>query len=189
MDPDGLAGVGSESTRVSLQARRVLVELKPTPKRAGSELDAVRAEGVRARCADESRRVDAAVISGRAQGPSVPIRAALKGIGPAGAGLPSSALRQCRRKLAAYWPLRHAPAPVGCGALPRLARFACRKDTDGLGGGRSVRQITRLKSHQARRVLVDVNPPQSERHRGSMRSARRAFARTAPMVLDARMQR
>ena len=78
MDPDGLVGVGRESTRVSLQARRVLVDLNPTPKRAGSELDAVRRKGMLARRADDSRRVDAAVSSGRAQGPSVSIRAALR---------------------------------------------------------------------------------------------------------------
>ena len=51
----------------SHQARRVLVELNPTLKRVGSELDAVRAEGVRARRADASRRAAAAVMSGRAQ--------------------------------------------------------------------------------------------------------------------------
>ena len=67
MDPDGLGGVGCESTRVSLQARRVLVELNPIPKRVGSELDAVRRKGMLARRANASRRAAAAVNSGRAQ--------------------------------------------------------------------------------------------------------------------------
>jgi hypothetical protein len=78
-----------------------------------------------------------------------------QGCGPADAGLSSSALRQCRRKLAASRPLRHAPAPVDCGALPRLARFARRMDPDGLVG--VGRESTRV-SLQARRVLVDQNP-------------------------------
>jgi hypothetical protein len=63
------------------QAQRVLFDLKPTPKRAVSELDAVRMKGMLARRADESRRVAGAVISGRAQAcgsPSVSIRAALR---------------------------------------------------------------------------------------------------------------
>ena len=68
MDPDGLVGVGRESTRVSLQARRVVVDLNPSPKRAASEIDVARAMGsVQTGRADESRRVAAAVISGRAQ--------------------------------------------------------------------------------------------------------------------------
>jgi hypothetical protein len=41
MDPDGLGG----STRIWLQAQRVLVDLNPTPKRAASEIDVARAMG------------------------------------------------------------------------------------------------------------------------------------------------
>ena len=47
MDSDGLGEEKDlrESTRVSLQAQRVLVDLNPTPKRAGSEIDVARAMG------------------------------------------------------------------------------------------------------------------------------------------------
>jgi hypothetical protein len=53
MDPDGLVGVGRESTRVSLQAQRVGVDLNPSPKRAASEIGAVRAERAVAKRADD----------------------------------------------------------------------------------------------------------------------------------------
>ncbi len=99
------------------------------------------------------------------RGPSVSIRAALKGIGPADAGLPSSRSAGAgpnSRPLAAQTVCRLLSAAERCLGLPQFAR---RMDPDGLVG--VGHESTRV-SLQARRVVVDVNPPQSERHRRSM---------------------
>jgi hypothetical protein len=67
MDPDGLVGVGRENTRVSLQARRVVVDVNHLISERYRGAVWLAPKGIDAQRADLSRRVAAAVISGRAQ--------------------------------------------------------------------------------------------------------------------------